>query len=104
MSLFDLQKIECKERNKRESQTNEENSSTKWKQEKYMCKESWVRRFKQAWNEEFPWVEFDEVKNLMFCAVCWKHPSVCGKSSSLFLGIVGSLSSGFYHDILVSHN
>ena len=54
--------MERKERNKRQSQTNEENSSTNTeKKEKY--EESLVCRFKQAWNEEFPWVEFDEVKN-----------------------------------------
>ena len=49
--------------------------------EKY---ESRVRRFKQAWNEEFPWVKFDEVKNYMFCADCEKHPSVCDKIAAFF--------------------
>ena len=52
--------------------------------EKEKYEASRVRRFKQAWNEEFPWVKFDEIKNYMFCAVCQKHPSVCDKSSSLF--------------------
>ena len=52
--------------------------------EKEKYEESRFRRFKQAWNEEFPWVKFDEIKNYMFCAVCQKHPSVCDKSSSFF--------------------
>ena len=63
MILFDLWKIECKERNERQSETNEENSSANTKKEKYMYKESWVHPFKQAWNEEFSCVEFNEVKN-----------------------------------------
>ena len=82
MSLFDLWKIERKERNKRQSQTNEESGSSNTRKEKY--EESSVRRFKQAWNEEFPRVKFDEIKNYMFCTVCQKHPSVCDKSSSFF--------------------
>ena len=52
--------------------------------EKEKYEESRVRRFKQAWNEEFPRVKFDEIKNYMFCAVCQKHPSGCDKSSSFF--------------------
>ena len=42
--------------------------------EKEKYEESRVRRFKQAWSKEFPWVKFDEIKNYMFCAVCQKHP------------------------------
>ena len=61
MSLFDLWKIEHKERNETQSQTNEENSATNTKEEKY--EESRVRQFKQALNEEFPWVEFHEIDN-----------------------------------------
>ena len=79
MSFFDLWKIERKERNKRKSQTKKIALQIREK-EKY--EESRVRRFKQAWNEEFPWVKFDEIKNYMFCAVCQKHRSVCDKSSS----------------------
>ena len=51
---------------------------------------------KEKYEEEFPWVKFDEVKNYMFCAVCWKHPSLCKKSSSLYLGIDGSSFMVFF--------
>ena len=82
MTLLDLWKIERKENNKRPSPSNEENISTTMKKKKY--KESHVRKFKQAWKKEFPWVEFDEAKNEMFCRVCRKSPSVCDKVAAFF--------------------
>ena len=102
MSLLNLWKIEHKENNKRPSPSNEENISTTMKTKKY--KEACAREFNQAWQKEFPWVEFDEAKNEMFFRVCRKYPSVCDKSSCLFLGIDGSLLTGFCRESLISHS
>ena len=72
------------------------------KKKKY--EESHAHKFNQAWKKEFPWVEFDEAKNEMFCSVCCKYHSVCDKSSHLFLGIDGSSSTGFRRESLICHN
>ena len=97
-------KIKHKENNKRPFPSNEENISTTMKKKKY--EESCVRtcKFNQAWKKEFSRVEFDKAKNEMFCRVCRKYPSVCDKSSRLFLGIVGSSSTSFHCKSLISHN
>ena len=102
MTLLDLWKIERKENNKRPSPSNEENISTTMKKKKY--EESRVCKFNQAWKKEFPWVEFDEAENEMFCRLCRKYPSVCDKSSHLFLGIDHSSLTGFCRESLISHN
>ena len=99
---LNLWKIERKENNKRPSLSNKENISTTMKKKKY--EESCVHKFNHAWKKEFPWVEFDEAKNEMFCRVCRKYPSVCDRSSRFFLGIDGSPWTGFRRESLISHN
>ena len=33
-------------------------------------------QFRESWKEEYPWVEYDQEKNAIFCNLCIKAPSV----------------------------
>ena len=41
------------------------------------------QRFLPKWKDEFPWINFDAVKNVMTCDLCCKNPSVAGKTEFL---------------------
>ena len=32
-----------------------------------------VRKFRPLWQKTFPWLQYDEQKDLMLCAICLKH-------------------------------
>jgi hypothetical protein len=39
-------------------------------------KEKRMRSFYSKWTDEFPWVEFDETENVMYCIACKKYDKV----------------------------
>ena len=93
-NLLDLWKIG---RKRKPDPSKEESEKAKKKYE-----ESRIRKFQPTWKKEFPWVQFDEEKNEMFCIVCRKYPTVADKASRLYVGINGSSATGFRRDSLVS--
>ena len=57
-----------------------------------------TRTFKASWRKDFPWVEYDEQGQNMYCSVCRKHPNLAG-GNSMFVG-----TSSFRLQNLRAHN
>jgi hypothetical protein len=61
------------------------------------------RGFSQKWLAEFPWVTFNDDKELMFCKVCRLYPNIANTSSTLYTG-AGAGKTGFRRETLNWHN
>ena len=39
-------------------------------------REKRVRKFQDSWHEKWPWVEFDDARDVMTCKYCTRYPSI----------------------------
>lgn len=45
-----------------------------------------IRKFQEAWKKEFPWVEHDPEKDIMYCTLCRAYPNIADRTASLYKG------------------
>lgn len=44
------------------------------------------RTFRNEWKKDFPWIEYDQQNNVMYCSACCQFPRLADKHSIFFTG------------------
>ena len=57
------------------------------------------REFIPTWAKEFPWIEYDKTKNMMFCKTCMKFSQLADKNSPFVSG-----TGTFRKDLIKTHD
>ena len=58
-----------------------------------------IRKFSELWKKEYPWVNYDADKNMMFCAICLRYPKLADNDGRFFTG-----SNNFKKEALQLHS
>lgn len=63
-----------------------------------------TRKFLESWKADFPWVEQDLEKDIMYCKLCRKYPSIAETKSSLFKGTGPGVGGQYKRETLEPHH